>query len=649
MHSLSVDDYEAMIFAGWRRSGQYLYRPDLYRACCQAHVIRLPAARYAASSTHKRVLKRLRRACTPAPPRDATTPPAAAAATAATSTAAPRARRAPGDDPASAAFAVEMRVAVSAALRRAADGSGAGGETRTVEPAIVEAACAAVKVLVRPPARPSERKDTEKKQKRRRKAVDGESVSGMGAEAAASVDPQAGSGAIAVEGIVQSAVAVFATNIALVVAGLERKRDGQAPEKSTERSMAVAEIVATELRSHGSSLGGAEIVCAAPGWINISIARSSLPNLVEDHVGPSADSSGFKDVAPTLGKSESGEASDSSSQKRSVLAEGSSTGDNTPSTAPLSGANTEGDDSSDAESESRSEGGSDEEGLKVMDEDESRHRLPPTDVVDLDPVAEGRSFSMEFVPSRFEEDEYRIYRAYQMAVHKSKESECKERSYRRFLVDSPLRHVRRRDGPPKGYGSFHIRYCLAGRLFAVGVVDVLPQSLSSVYLFFDPAYSALSPGVLSAVKEIEWVQQVSISVPHLQYYVMGYYIHTCPKMAYKARFKPSEIMCDETKHWVPADRATAILSAAEASGTRTTRIADKNATPVATLPPTAVNSMVSETVMELEDKMLVPFREIERVFGNRLGDMCAQLRINLARFIELVGAELSSKFTHKLR
>lgn len=41
---------------------------------------------------------------------------------------------------------------------------------------------------------------------------------------------------------------------------------------------------------------------------------------------------------------------------------------------------------------------------------------------------------------------------------------------------------------------------------AVGVVDILPSCLSSVYLFWDPDLGPLSLGKLSAMKEIEWVQ-----------------------------------------------------------------------------------------------------------------------------------------------
>lgn len=62
---------------------------------------------------------------------------------------------------------------------------------------------------------------------------------------------------------------------------------------------------------------------------------------------------------------------------------------------------------------------------------------------------------------------------------------------------------------------------LAGQLAAVGVVDVLPQYLSSVYLFWDPDLPHLALGKLSALWEIRWVQQAAALCPRLQYYCMG--------------------------------------------------------------------------------------------------------------------------------
>lgn len=86
-----------------------------------------------------------------------------------------------------------------------------------------------------------------------------------------------------------------------------------------------------------------------------------------------------------------------------------------------------------------------------------------------------------------------------------------------------------------------------GHLFAVSVVDVLPEMLSSVYVFYDPDYSFLSPGVLTALKEIDLMRcEAETSYPMFQFYVLGYYVERCPKMMYKADYQPCELLCPET-------------------------------------------------------------------------------------------------------
>jgi hypothetical protein len=39
----------------------------------------------------------------------------------------------------------------------------------------------------------------------------------------------------------------------------------------------------------------------------------------------------------------------------------------------------------------------------------------------------------------------------------------------------------------------------------------------------------------------------------LRYYYLGYYIHTCSKMAYKAEYAPSELLCPQRQVWVGLD------------------------------------------------------------------------------------------------
>ena len=87
-----------------------------------------------------------------------------------------------------------------------------------------------------------------------------------------------------------------------------------------------------------------------------------------------------------------------------------------------------------------------------------------------------------------------------MAVHNDKESDCNFNQFKRFLCTSPLSH-KNYDGPcTKGYGSFHQHYRLNGKLIAVGVIDILDNCVSSVYLFYDPDYSFLNLGTYSALK-----------------------------------------------------------------------------------------------------------------------------------------------------
>nr|XP_048311098.1 arginyl-tRNA--protein transferase 1 isoform X8 [Myodes glareolus] len=105
--------------------------------------------------------------------------------------------------------------------------------------------------------------------------------------------------------------------------------------------------------------------------------------------------------------------------------------------------------------------------------------------------------------------------------------------FTRFLVDSPLEAEYPANGPECGYGSFHQQYWLDGKIIAVGVIDILPYCVSSVYLYYDPDYSFLSLGVYSALREIAFTKQLHERTSQLSYYYMGFYIHSCPKMRYK--------------------------------------------------------------------------------------------------------------------
>lgn len=42
--------------------------------------------------------------------------------------------------------------------------------------------------------------------------------------------------------------------------------------------------------------------------------------------------------------------------------------------------------------------------------------------------------------------------------------------------------------------------------------------------------------------------------PELKYYYIGYYIHTCPKMHYKAKISPSYLLCPRQYTWHAIDK-----------------------------------------------------------------------------------------------
>ncbi|XP_071375736.1 arginyl-tRNA--protein transferase 1 isoform X3 [Centroberyx affinis] len=177
---------------------------------------------------------------------------------------------------------------------------------------------------------------------------------------------------------------------------------------------------------------------------------------------------------------------------------------------------------------------------------------------------------VRLVPVSFEDPQFMasyeqsaaLYARYQMTVHGDAPSECNESEFRRFLCDSPLEAESSPDGPEMGYGSFHQQYWLDGRIVAVGVIDILPTCVSSVYLYYHPDFASLSLGSYSALREIAFTRQLQKQSSKLSYYYLGFYIHSCPKMRYKGQYQPSDLLCPETYVWVPIERCIPHLESA---------------------------------------------------------------------------------------
>ncbi|XP_066535262.1 arginyl-tRNA--protein transferase 1 isoform X2 [Hoplias malabaricus] len=149
---------------------------------------------------------------------------------------------------------------------------------------------------------------------------------------------------------------------------------------------------------------------------------------------------------------------------------------------------------------------------------------------------------------------YQVYKLYQMTIHHDPPDKPSESQFKRFLCDSPLEAETSPDGPDGGYGSFHQQYWLDGYIVAVGVIDILPSCVSSVYFYYHPDFASLSLGSYSALREIAFTRQLQKQSPKLCYYYLGFYIHSCPKMRYKGQYRPSDLLCPETYVWTPIER-----------------------------------------------------------------------------------------------
>ncbi|MDC7235800.1 MAG: arginyltransferase [Spirochaetales bacterium] len=85
--------------------------------------------------------------------------------------------------------------------------------------------------------------------------------------------------------------------------------------------------------------------------------------------------------------------------------------------------------------------------------------------------------------------------------------------------------------------SFQSEYYIGGRLAGFGILDQSSTGLSSVYYCYDPEFSEYSPGTFSVLEEIRETGKRG-----LDFYYLGYYIAESPKMAYKGRFHPYELL-----------------------------------------------------------------------------------------------------------
>ncbi len=140
-------------------------------------------------------------------------------------------------------------------------------------------------------------------------------------------------------------------------------------------------------------------------------------------------------------------------------------------------------------------------------------------------------------------EKFEVYRRYAMQWHEHAEAPTMS-DFAEFLYDSPL--------VTESGSSGTIEICHrdpSGRLLGVGICDVTPIGLSSVYFYFDPDVADRSVGTLGALYEIAYARSIG-----LPYYYLGYYISDCRSMNYKSNFHPYELL-DMDGRWRRAECA----------------------------------------------------------------------------------------------
>ena len=110
-----------------------------------------------------------------------------------------------------------------------------------------------------------------------------------------------------------------------------------------------------------------------------------------------------------------------------------------------------------------------------------------------------------------------------------------EGEYENFLVDSCNSQ------------TVELSFWKGNQLAAVSIVDCGLNSLSAVYTYFDPAFSKLSIGTFSILKQMEFARNTE-----REFLYLGMYVAQNQHLSYKQRFTPQERWIDG--RWVRFDK-----------------------------------------------------------------------------------------------
>ncbi len=185
------------------------------------------------------------------------------------------------------------------------------------------------------------------------------------------------------------------------------------------------------------------------------------------------------------------------------------------------------------------------------------------DLLDSELEEKCQKLQIKFVKAEFDPEAHALYYKHcTLRFPKKTESSKGESVFRTFFCTPAIEEQTLisqipspENEPPKtlNIGHFHMKYYYEGKLIALGVLDIVPTGMQSIYFLFDPDYDHLSLGTIGVIKEIDYMKKMQKYFPDFKYYYLGGYIQTCPKIKYKVDYDPAELLCPITQTWVKFD------------------------------------------------------------------------------------------------
>ncbi len=153
--------------------------------------------------------------------------------------------------------------------------------------------------------------------------------------------------------------------------------------------------------------------------------------------------------------------------------------------------------------------------------------------------------TVRLTPITIDDERHDLYRRYLIQRHDGMMTGSR-REFELFLGHSPV-------------DTCEIEMRLGEQLLCVGTIDRTPAAWSCVYCYYDPNWPRRSLGTLNILRSLECCARQCPAGTDARLY-LGYWVDRSKTMAYKARFRPHEVLSeggrwrrvDEHVPWNPA-------------------------------------------------------------------------------------------------